>query len=167
MSVMHRGHLSVAVLVGSLCGNLLPAQAPTPIDTAALLTPVNRLLTAFNAHVDTVPDGVFTDDAVVVDVIPPFAWAGPGAVGRWYSALLGRTPALPRANDLAALDQHLAIGSLESAQVAGDHAMFIVRAVATYLDRGTRQRQVARWFLTERRLKGEWRISAHVFDVTG
>jgi SnoaL-like domain len=163
---MRRGHLSVALLVASLCATPLAGQV-SPVDTAALLKPVNRLLTAFNAHVDTVPHGIFTDDAVVVDVISPFVWAGAGAVGRWYADLLGRTAASPRANDLIALDQHLEIGSPESVQVAGDHAMFVVRAVATYLDHGTRQRQVARWVLTERRLEGEWRIAAHVFDVTG
>jgi hypothetical protein len=164
---MSRRHLSVAVVVGSLCANLLQAQGSTPADTGALLQPLNRLLTAFNAHADLVPKGIFTDDATVVDVISPFVWTGPGAVARWYDALLGRSPASPRANDLVTLDQHLTIGPLESVQIADDYAMFVVPAVATYLDHGARQRQVARWFLTERRVAGEWRISAHVFDVTG
>jgi SnoaL-like domain len=162
---MYRGYL--AVIVGALGAGLLQGQVSTPVDTAALLKPVNRFLVAFNAHADTVPKGVFTSDAVAIDVISPFVWSGPGAIGRWYTDLLGRTPGAPGANDLARLDQHLEIGSPQSVQVAGDYAMFALRAVATYLDHGTRQRQVARWFFTERRVGGEWRISAHVFDVTG
>jgi hypothetical protein len=164
---MNRRHLAVAVLVGTLCTDLLQGQVSPPVDTAALLTPVTRFLVAFNAHADTVPNGVFTNDAVAIDVIAPFVWTGPGAIRRWYTDLMGRTPASPRANDLITLDQHLEIGSPESVQVSGDYAMFVVRAVATYLDHGTRQRQVARWFFTERRVGGAWRISADVFDVTG
>jgi hypothetical protein len=163
---MHGGQCRIAVVVGSLCATLVRGQAPTPVDTVALLTPVHRFLVAFNAHVDSVPRGVFTEDAVAIDVISPFVWAGPGAIGRYYAALLGRTPSSPRANDLIAMDQHLSIGSLESVQVVGDDATFFVRAVATYIDRGTRQQQIARWHFTERRIQGEWRISAHVFDVT-
>jgi hypothetical protein len=163
---MHRAHVPVAVFVGSLCATLVRGQAPTPVDTVALLTPVHRFLVAFTAHVDTVPRGVFTDDAVAIDMVSPFVWAGPGAIGRYYAVLLGRKPSSPHANDLIAMDQHLSIGSPESVQVVGNSATFFVRAVATYIDHGTRQQQIARWHFTERRIQGAWRISAHVFDVT-
>jgi hypothetical protein len=46
---------------------------------------------------------------------------------------------MTRANDLIAMDQYLSVGSPESVQVVGHFATFFVRAVATYIDHGTRQ----------------------------
>jgi hypothetical protein len=139
----------------------------TPVDTAALLRPLQRLVISFNAHADTVPKGHLDGRRRSRRRDSPFVWTGPGAIGRYNDALLGRTPASPRANDLTTLDEHLEIGSPQSVPVSGEYAMFVVWADATYLDHGTHQRQIARWFITERRVGGEWRTSATVFDVTG
>ena len=156
----------LVLLLWSIFTTASHAQS-TAVDTAALLAPAHRFLDSFNAHADTVPTGIFTDDAVTLDVIPPYVWAGPQAVRRWYTDLLGRTSRTSHANDLVRLDQHLQIGSPGSIQVVGDVARFVLPAVATYVDQGKRQRQIARWVIAERRQNNQWRISVSSFDVTG
>ena len=59
-----------------------PSQPPAPI-----LKLVSAFLHATNTDDASALAGLFTDDAVVVDEIPPFVWRGAGAGTAWWNAV--------------------------------------------------------------------------------
>jgi len=59
-----------------------PSAPPAPI-----LRLANAAMDAANSNDESRFAGLYTDDAVVVDEIPPFAWRGANAGGSWWHAV--------------------------------------------------------------------------------
>lgn len=74
--------LALALVPALAAAATAPSQAPAPI-----LKLVNAFVHATNTDAASALSGLFTDDAVVVDEIPPFAWRGAGAGTAWWQGV--------------------------------------------------------------------------------
>lgn len=71
------------VFVASAVGAARAATAPP----AAILAPINAAVTAVNSGNPSGANGLYTNDAVVVDEFAPFSWTGINAGSEWISTL--------------------------------------------------------------------------------
>jgi len=75
----------LALLVVSLAP--LAAGAVPAVPSAPILKLANAVIHAANTDNIAGFDGLYTDDAVVVDENPPFVWRGAGAGAAWWNAV--------------------------------------------------------------------------------
>lgn len=141
------------------------AQEKKAIDTLAIVKPLNGFIEAFNQRKAKLPDGLFTQDAFIVDLFAPFTWTGKIAMDDWYSILYGRTP--EEQTRQAASKQHVEISKLSFLDVKNDVAYFSVPADLTYTNvkKGTRHVIKGYWTVTVKQVSGNWLMTSNVWAV--
>ncbi len=80
---------SIAAFLALVLAPALAAAAPSP--PPPILKLVNAVMQGTNSNDASAFDGIFTDDAVVVDENPPFVWRGAGAGVAWWHVVQAAT----------------------------------------------------------------------------
>jgi hypothetical protein len=152
---------ALAVMVTASAGFAADISAA---DKAALMAPVTKFTAALNASQPDLPSGLFTPDAIVIDAFGPYRWIGPSSgIVQWYADLMGATP--EDHAKIVAQKLHLVIKAPQYARITGDDAYLIVPGTFTFNDETGPHKQVARWVITEKKVNGNWLISAHVWGL--
>ena len=129
---------------------------PTRTPSAAMLAPVQRWIDAYNAA-QTLPDDIFTDDVVITDEFPPYAWSGKVGARAW-GARIEQSFQKRRATH-----EHVVTGTPQAFMTsqAGDRASFVLPATLTYDVEGKTQTDRALWlFVVVKGSDNSWKIAA-------
>lgn len=104
-----------------------PAHSATPQETSAVMAAVNQFIGGLNEGNLKGAAAVCTDDAVVIDAVPPYVWRGPNACLAWTNALIDYN------KDKSFTEGVLALGSPQHVMIQGDNAYVRVPASYSYI----------------------------------
>jgi ketosteroid isomerase-like protein len=162
MSRRCASRVAAPAVIGAM---FLAAREPAgaqPSKLVPLLAPIQRWVVAYNRHQETFPPGTFTDDCVVIDSFPPFAWTSrTQGIRAWYDELEGVHSAYWRHRVLQSRP-NVQLGAPTSVDVRGAIAYMTFHATWTgYGSTGRRSTQHATFTVVERKTTAGWRIAAH------
>lgn len=139
--------------------------AESPGQTSAVLAPINRLVEAINQSKSTLPPGIFSADAVVIDEFAPYRWTGTDAGTRWYGELVGVTPAAQAA--FASLHAKLSVGVPVTFRVQGHTAYVVVPGAFEYDEKGARVTERSHWVFNCVEHNGSWLVAGNAWALMG
>jgi hypothetical protein len=158
---------AAAIRLGVLaapCAATAAEHTPTAVERASLLTPVHRLVQAINQASQTLPQGIFTPDANVIDDFAPYRWAGKTTAATWYTDLIGMAPRDHAA--FLAMTPSLSVGVPRFARITDGSAYMVLPAIFVFsLGPKKRIRQTADWIFTETLNDGAWLIAGHAYGI--
>lgn len=164
MSFIHAQRLlPLLICAGIASSSLMAKPVEATKQTAAVLAPINRLVDAINQTKLLLPKGIFTSDAVVIDEFAPFRWTGVGAAPRWYSELVGVTPAART----AFIAQHatLSVGVPVTLRVEGHTAYVVVPGTFSYTENGGHYIENSHWTFNCVEQNGRWLIAGNAWGL--
>jgi len=163
---VHRGSwLLPVVLSAGLAAACNKASSTSPAGVgpdAAMLSPAQQWIDAFNAARTPLPEAVFAEDVVITDTFPPYVWSGKTAAHAWSEALNEgiHSPLLKREHVETAAPRAFLIND------AGDRVSFVLPATLTYEEDGKPYVVRAAWqFVLVKGAEG-WRITADTWTRT-
>lgn len=125
---------------------------------AAMMLPI-RAITDFMAMLDDARvDGVFADDAIVVENFAPYVFRGADAVARWRAGFR------EHAATLAGLK--VAFGPAQDFSRDGDTAYFVLPTTWTGTTKGKPFEEEGGWSFVLARAGAGWRIACYAWAVT-
>jgi ketosteroid isomerase-like protein len=133
------------------------AVATANVPPAPILKLVNAAMHAANADDASGFAGLYTNDAVVVDEIPPFLWRGAGAGAVWWHAVDG-VAQKSNMTHLKAID--IRIGEFKS---SATDAYLITPMTVTAIANGKPFAEAGTTTYTFRKSGGTWLISSQVW----
>jgi len=148
-------------IILALCGLVVLGVAPAlaakpPLDVAGVLRAVLAAAVSGNA---AALSGRYTSDAVVVDELPPFTWAGPTAGTAWMSSV-------DETFKKDKITNFKGVASPVSEYVqSGNAAYAIVPVVLSGLQSKKPFRETGTLTFTLRRAAGTWKISSQIWTT--
>lgn len=101
--------------------NELPAGIKALIDT---------VLGGFNSKDSALYNSAFSEDAIVIDGIAPYRWAGPNAPARWFS------DGEKWVHDFGVENETIVCDRIAHATVSGTHAYVVLSATLSFSLKG-------------------------------
>ncbi len=146
-----------------MSSSLLAKPVDATKQTAAVLAPINQLVDAINQTKPTLPAGIFTADAVVIDEFAPFRWTGNGAAPRWYGELVGVTLAARAA--FVAQHAKLAIGVPVTFKLENHTAYVVVPGTFEYDENGEHFIETSQWAFNCVERGGHWLVAGNAWAL--
>jgi ketosteroid isomerase-like protein len=100
-----------------------------------------------------------TNDAVIVDRIPPYVFRGPHACEDDWNAVVGWE------NQNGIVDGGLKISKPQTLIVSGDRGYAVVPVTVPITHHGKKTTELANWIFSLRRLPAGWRITGWAYAV--
>jgi ketosteroid isomerase-like protein len=133
-----------------------PAAASDVSDITAVITQFNDAATRANLKAYT---SYCTDDAVIVDRIPPYVFTGAHACADDWNAVL----AWETRNGI--VEHGLKISKPQTIFVTGDRGYAVVPTVVPITIHGKTSEELANWTFSLRKLPAGWRITGWAYAV--
>ena len=122
-------------------------------DDGDVMAVVQRWTDAFNRHsfkTDTAP---CSEDAVVIDDLPPHVWQGPGACSKWFMAFEAW------ASNAEVGNAAIALGDIRHLDFDGDFAYLVAPVTLSYIKAGKPVSFLGTLTMTLRKQGSGWRIT--------
>lgn len=118
-----------------------------------VLAVVHRWVDGFNKGDTKSALAQCTDDAVIIDSLPPHEWHGAGACSAWLNDYY----AWAKQND--AVFDHSTTGKIRHVDITGDRAYVVLSATFAQKIKGTLNTEKGIWTFAMKKGSGGWRIA--------
>ncbi len=138
----------IAIAMGMLMST--PVAASDHTDAMAV---VHRWTDAFSRRRLATDIAPCTEDAVVIDDLPPHVWQGPGACSNWFRAFEAW------ASKAGAINAAITLGNIRHLDIDGGFAYLVAPVTLSYVRAGKPVNFRGMITMTLRRQEAAWRIS--------